>query len=253
MIRNFRTLGVALVAVFAFSALAASAASAQQGKLTTDGSTVTLTAEETPGSALLANSLTGPLGSVTCDGSKYTGHKYTLESETGGVPKNHPLIPVNATTVTITPHYTTHCTAHIPVLGTRPVTVTPNGCDYVFHIGQTTGGANTYGVTADVVCPPNKKIEVHIYKTGSVGHPDADAICTIKVGEANNQGLAGAHLLNTPTPDDVDLTGTFLDIHTESTGTLCGTTTSETADLDIDVTVKGHNSVGVDTGVTVTD
>jgi hypothetical protein len=43
---RLKTLGLALVAVFALSAVAASAASAQQGKLTSDGP-VTLTITET--------------------------------------------------------------------------------------------------------------------------------------------------------------------------------------------------------------
>lgn len=244
MIRNLKTLGLALAAVFAFSALAASVASAQQGKFTSDGP-VTVTGEETAGSALLANAITGPIGNITCDGSKYTGHKYNATP--------HGLISSGETTVTITPHVTTLCTAHIPISGTRPATVTMNGCDYVIHLGQTTGGANTYGVTTDVVCPPTKQIEVHIYKTGSVSHPDADSICTIKIGETNNQGITGLHETSTPVSDDIDLGGTLLDVHTETTGTLCGSSTNETADLHLDVTLKGHNAAGASTGITLTD
>lgn len=260
MIRNFRTLGLALVAVFAFSAVVASAASAQTpGHLTSTGP-VTLTGTETglnptnPGGPdqTYDNALTGPLGTVYCTHTTYTGHAVLTHEQTTTGDK-HALIPSGSTTATITPVYTS-CHAQIPILGSRPATVTLNGCDYVFHIGETTGGGETYGVTADVKCPPGKKIEVHIYKSGSVTHPDADSICTIKVGEENNQGVGGLHLTNTPTPtpDDIDLTGTVADIHTENTGSLCGNGTSETADLDVDVTVKGDNAEGNPTNITIT-
>ncbi|MGC1851611.1 MAG: hypothetical protein WA687_04140 [Solirubrobacterales bacterium] len=252
MTRNLKTLALALVAVLALSALAVSVASAQQGKFTSDGP-ATITGEETAGSPLLANSITGSLGSVTCDGSKFTGHAVLTHAQTTEG-KKHEFLVSGATTATITPHFTTHCTAHLPILGTRPATVTVNGCDLVFHLGQTTGGASTFGLTVDVVCPPNKKMEVHIYKTGSVTHPDADAICTIKIGEENNQGIAGVHQTSTSNPaDDLHIIGPALDIHTETSGTLCGTSTSETADLDVDVTGKGHNGGGALTGVTNTD
>ncbi|MGC1853263.1 MAG: hypothetical protein WA687_12575 [Solirubrobacterales bacterium] len=249
MIRNLKTIGLALVALLALSALAASVASAQnQGTLTSTGP-VTLTGSET--GALLANATTGPLGSITCPGSTYTGHAVLTHAQTTAGSK-HGLITVPATTATITPHYATKCQAHIPILGTRPVTVTMNGCDYVFHIGLTTGGGATYGVTTDIVCPPGKQMEKHIYKTGSVGHPDADTICTLKLGETNNQGIAGLHVVNTA-GGTLGINGTVENVHTESTGSLCGTSTSETADLDIDVTIKGDNGSGVPTEISVTD
>lgn len=66
--RNLKALGLAAVAVLAFSAVAASAASAQQGKLTSDGP-VTLTGEDTGVNFFKA------FGSeVRCPDSKYTGH-----------------------------------------------------------------------------------------------------------------------------------------------------------------------------------
>ncbi|MGC1853262.1 MAG: hypothetical protein WA687_12570 [Solirubrobacterales bacterium] len=252
MIRNLKTMGLALGGLLVLSALVASTASAQQGTLTADGP-VTLTGEETPGSALLANAITAPIGSVTCDGTQYTGHTAMTHAETTAGAK-HKAISIPAIQATITAHYATHCTAHIPVLGTRPATVTMNGCDYVLTLGQTTGGGVTFGATVHFRCPLEKRIEVHIYKTGSVGHPDADSICTLKIGEANNQGLTGGHVTGTGGfDDDLHLTGTLLNIHTEGTGSLCGTTTSETADLHVDVTIKGDDAVGDPTGITVTD
>jgi hypothetical protein len=259
MIRNLKVLGLALVAAFALTALTASIASAQ-GKLTSDG-LVTLTGSETgspnptnPGTPeeFYHNGLTGPFGAVTCNGSTYTGHAVLTHAETTAG-KKHALIASGSTTATITPHYATKCFAHIPVLGTRPATVTMNGCDYVFTIGQTTGGTNTYGLSADVKCPAGKVIEVHIYKKDSINHLDNDVICTIKVGEVNNSDITGAHLTNTPASNDIDIVGAAENVHTENTGSVCGNGTSETADLDVDATVKGHSGAGAETAVSITD
>lgn len=255
MIRNLKALGLALVAVFAFSALSASAASAQseQGTLTADGP-VTLTGEET--GTLFQNAFTNSLGKVTCDGSTYTGHKVLTHSETTAG-KEHELLPSGSTSATITPHYSTHCTAHIAVLGTRPATVTMNGCDYVFDIGSTTPAGNTlgtYGVSADLVCPPEKDVEVEIYKTGQP-HTDPNKLCHITITSAENQDLDGPHLTHTNSggADDFDLFGTFDEVHEEHTGTLCGEGTSDKAELHVDVTIDGHDKDGKDTNVTITD
>jgi hypothetical protein len=254
MIRNLKTMGIALAALFALGALAVSGAAAQeQGTLTSTGS-VTLKGEESPGSTLLANATTGSLGITTCDGSTYTGHAVLTHAETTEG-KSHSLIQVPAAKVTITPHYATHCTAHIPVLGTRPTTVTMNGCDYSYTLGKTTGGIHTYGVTTDITCPLGKQIETHIYRKGSIGHPEADANCTIKIGETNNQDMGGLHIKTTTSPeiDDLHLGGMLQDIHTESSVGMCGGITTETVDLHVDVTLKGLSGAGGLTGITVTD
>lgn len=255
MIRNLKTLGLTLVAVFALSAVAASAASAQ-GKFTSDGSATvkgTETGANPTAGNVYDNVLTsGTLGVFTCNGTTYTGHAPRTHTETT-LGEEHALIPSGSTTATITPHVSTKCAAQVPVIGSRPVTVTMNGCDYLIHLGATTGGGETYGVTIDVKCPPGKVIEVHIYKAGSVTHPDADSVCTFKVGEANNQGLTGLHETGTPVSHDIDLAGTLTGIHTETSGTLCGVNTSKNAALDIDVTLKGYTAAGASTGITLSD
>lgn len=249
MIRNLKALGLALVAMLALGAVVASGASAQNGEAVSEGEApFTLTGEETPESALLANSFGGIVSSsVTCDESTYAGHKY---NETP-----HEFIESGASTVTITPEYNQpNCRAHIPILGTRPATVTTNGCDYVFHIGETTEGENTYGVTADVVCPEGKTIDVEIFKVGSEHKPE-NVICTITVGPQT--GLSGPHLTQTTTgAEHVDLTGTFSNIHAEYKGSLCGHsayTTTTTAFLNVDVTIKAHDEDEEPIKVTIVD
>lgn len=237
MIRNLKALGLALVAMLALGAVMASAASAQNGEATSDEEVpFTLTGEET--GTLLQNSFTSALGNITCDGSTYTGHKY---NETP-----HKYIPPGANTVTVTPHYATKCFTHIPVLGTRPTTVTLNGCDFVLHIGATTGEGDTYGVTADLICPPGKKVEVHVYKATSTEHLDVDSVCTITIAE--QKGLSGPHLTDT-TNGHVDLAGTFINVVYHHTGSLCGEKENQIASLDIDVTLDAHDEEGNTIGV----
>lgn len=243
MTRNLKAIGLALMAAFALSAVAASAASAQVGQLTAP-EPVTLTGTEIAGKV---NALTSPLGSVTCPGSTYTGHAVLTHSQTTEG-KKHELIKTPVSEVTVTPKYI-ECRAHIPILGTRPVTVLMTGCDFDIEAGETTGGEHTYAATAQLTCPPNVEPHVEIFKAGSE-HTVGNRVCTITFAE---QYVTGAHLKHTTLPnDDIDLEGTFTGIKEKHEGTLCGTGEG-TASLDINVTIKGHNALGEDIPVTVTD
>jgi hypothetical protein len=119
-----------------------------------------------------------------------------------------------------------------------------NGCDYVVHIGQTTGGvANTYGGTTDVVCPPNKVIEVHVYNT--TDHTK-EVLCTLKV--TPRTGIIGGHVTNTPASGDLDIFGTLTGtvIHREGLCLLDGKgTKDETAQLHGDVTIKASDGTNI--------
>jgi hypothetical protein len=217
MIRNLKALGLTLVAVFAMSAMVASAASASV--ITSDGA-VTLKGTETGVAG--SNSLSAFGQTLQCPGSTYTGHKVNVTP--------HVLVPSGATETTITPTYV-NCVDQ----ESRPLTVDMNGCDYVFK-DATNVSAGTYSILVDIVCPVNKSIEV----TGGV--------CTLKVGAQTNK--AGFHLTNTGsgTSDDVDLTGEIKTIKASACGGLLNT---EAGIQKSDVTVKGFNSAGVETGVTI--
>jgi len=141
MIRNFKTLGLALIAVLAMNAMAASAAQAQSpGKLTIEGGgTGTLTGTEIgPHTLILAGRV------ITCNVATFHG------SGTSG-----------NTSGTVTPTYG-DCN-FILAPNTFPATVTMNGCDYVFD-DFTTVPAGDYVGTADLVCPPTKDVELHVYE-----------------------------------------------------------------------------------------
>jgi hypothetical protein len=245
MKRIFETLGLTAMAVVLPIVAAVPVASAQQGMLTSDGP-VTMIGSQT--GTLFSNSHTGPLGTATCAGGTATGHKVVTHAETTEG-KSHELVPSGSTTFTITSH-SFNCQVHIPVLGTRPITVTQNGCDVVGHIGQTTGGSNTYGVTADLVCPAGKVAETHVYKAG-LPHSEANQLCLIKVG--SQAGLSGLHITATPASGDFDLQGTLSGVHTENSGSLCGTGTSTNTQLHFDVTINGLNAAGGATQVQITE
>jgi len=249
MTRYLKALGLAMMAAFAFSAIAAGSASAETtvGQLTSDGP-VTLTGTETGPTG--ANALTYPKAGggyekVECAGSTYTGHKVLTHAETTEG-KKHQLLPSGSTTATITPHYNqANCHSFPNPEETFDSTVTMNGCDYVVHTGHKVD-EHTYEATFDVVCPPEKDIEVHTYLGASHGFQ----VCKTTVQPQT--GLEGAHLTHTTEGDDIDIEGTITGIHASKSG-LCGANTTNNATFDIDVTVKGHNAAGEPTEVTVTD
>jgi hypothetical protein len=175
-----------------------------------------------------------------CPGSTFTGHKY---NETP-----HRFIPNGATTITLTPHYKNCAVSGIPI------TVDMNGCDYVLHIGQTTGAAGTYGVTTDIVCPVGQEIRMTLFG-GATKHAESKPFCKIDIKE--QAGLKGLHATNTET-GYFDLSGTLEGLHMLRTNIefpiLCpnNTTTTE-AKYDFDLTVKGLNEAGASTPIALSD
>jgi hypothetical protein len=216
MIHNLKALGLAMAAMFAFSAMAATSASAQtNGKLTVPSPTIL---EGTETGAAANNSFTAFDSGVNCE-STYLGTKENSEE----------ALSSGAETATITPEYT-NCVD--PETGNGR-TVDMNGCDYVFTTGPTTPteATGTYGVKAKVVCPTGKSIQI----TGGA--------CTVTVGGGtNNQDLTGAHLKHTTTgTHDIDLEGTFTNVHAVA----CGFLTTNEAELHIDVTIRGEGGTAV--------
>jgi hypothetical protein len=233
MIRNLKVLGLALVAVFAMSAIAASAASAQNGRITSTGP-VTLDATEI---TTEVNALTAFGGEVKCPGSTITGHE--VGSTTKGVPSG-------AETATLTPDYNQAACVAVFSGTTHKATVTMNGCDYVLHAGTTTGVADTYSATVDVVCPAGASIIVDAYFAAS---NENLKICEITVGPQT--GLAGPTIKDTTT-GDLEVHGTFTGIHASQTGAGCiGGSTTTTGQFHANLTVKGTNGAKENTAISL--
>ena len=243
MIRNLKALGLALVAVLAMSAVAASTASAgvTTGKITSDGP-VTLHGVE-DGTNFFE--YPGEADRVECTGSTFTGHSVlTHEQTTAG--SKHQLIASGSTEVTITPHYNNaHCTA-----GTHTATVTMNGCDYRFYDFTTTAVADQYSYLTDIVCPPNKDIEVHIYFTTHNSFIACSLTIKAQTGItgllATNETDAGGNTTGT-----VTLTGKSENIKASKSG-LCGSGETTAAKYEVNVTASGKDSKGKATPITIT-
>jgi hypothetical protein len=242
MIRNLKILGLALVAVFATSAMVASAAMAQQGLITADGP-VTLTGTET-GAGTNFIKMFGL--QIECPGSTYTGHKVNATP--------HEPIPSGATEITLTPTYKLCKVVSL----NWPMTVTMNGCDFAVKLGNTTATpADTYGVTVSLKCPAGKDVTIDIWTPGTDHEKGLAPMCIIHIGEAANQNRAGLDLTDTTqggTANDIDLTGTLTGLSalkTKSTTDplLCPEATTTTAETGVDMTIKGDSKAGVATGV----
>jgi hypothetical protein len=140
MVRKIKTLGLALVAVFAMSAVVTSAASAAAGTLTTfpAGKTVVGTGEQIGEAAVTLTD--HPIGtgfaSIKC--KKLVGDAVGTVTE-------------GATTVTVTPT-ASECTAF-----GLPATVEHNECTLVMHSGETTGNGGWQVITT-LACPAGKAV-----------------------------------------------------------------------------------------------
>lgn len=233
MARNFRALGLALVAVFALSAVAAQAALGQ-GKLTSDGP-VTLVGTQTGGTG--ANAFTVVGVKTECANAIYTGHQV--------VTTPHQFISSGTSSLTITPHY------GICISQNLPSTIDMNGCDYVFHLGSTTGNGG-YAINFTIVCPSGNHITKTIF-TSAHNHTTNKPFCHITITE-NAAGYAGLEAKNT-TGGHIGIIGTASNImaHKKSpTGSiLCPEEATNTASLHMDLTVTGRNSVTQDTSISL--
>ena len=248
MFRNLKILGLALAALCAISGLAASAASAQQGELTSkqiEGAT--LVGSETGES----NSLKAFGLVVKCVGSTYTGHQYNATP--------HALIPNAATTFTVTPDYKQEAHNCKTTPGNFATTIDMNGCDYVAHLGETTGGVSgTYGVTFDVVCPEGKEVAVTIWTntTDETSKPN-EPFCILRVKAQT--GLKGAHATDTGN-GFIDIQGTVTGIHVDKKNgvadthtLLCPNATTSVAELAVDLTFEGKSEAGDPTSLSISE
>jgi hypothetical protein len=230
--RNLKALGLALVAVVALSAMAASTASAQtNGMLTSDSSPVWIHGEDEPNTT---TPLTAFGGTTECAVATYSGGK--INGTTGGTPKHHEGLVTPASSFTLTPKYS-GCLAS----GVLPETITMNGCDYVIHIGPTVGASNDlYSVTADLVCPENQEVTIDIF--GDAGH--TVPVCTIHIPP--QAGLTGGTLTDEPTSDHITLGGTIGGITMTKTKGAAGVCDNHehtsTGALDLAVTLAGKSA-----------
>lgn len=219
-----KLLVLVLAAASFVGAISASPATAQSGKLTSDGP-VTLEISHAGG----WNAFTVLGYSVECPFSTYTGHQVGSSK----------AIPSGSTTFTVTPTYK-NCTSWSS--GFYSTTIDMNGCDYVMHIGF---GIEPYNVSTDIVCPAEKDIQITVFSSSS----HTFKLCTVTIKP--QVGLTGGGIKNTTgIVNDTEVSGTFRYLKVEQSG-LCGSQTSELGEIDVGLTLRGVNSSGETTGVQV--
>jgi hypothetical protein len=222
MIRNLKTLGVALAAVFALGAVVASAASAQQAFLTSDGPLKELKGTEL---AEGANRLTA-LGTFTHCTASYTGNVEGSETTHG-------------TTFKVVPTYT-NCKSTVLKVNTD---VAMNGCFYVFHLKETKA-ADTYNTLATLICEGTNKPVV------TITAPGGNCVITITPNAAGYPGLTALDTTN----GEIDLKEAATGISVDATGAGCPETgENKPASLDAEVTVQGINSTGGTTEIGISE
>jgi hypothetical protein len=240
MIRNLKTLGLALVAVLAMSAMTASAANAQleDAELTSEASPVTLDGTQEGLQVLTRDGRT-----VSCSVADFHA-----EAEPGD------------TTIDIVPTYE-NCVSNI----NSPATVTMNGCKYRFHLKKDTidhGGGNitsTYTAEAKLTCPPNQKVQIHVYSSHN-NHTNNVNLCTYEFGEQTVGGtidLTNEPVSGVPPVTPKDWIRAHINVasidSTRTTGgaLLCGVESDANGELHGTAILKGTNLAGGDAGITI--
>jgi hypothetical protein len=186
---------------------------------------------------------------VECPESTYTGHQYNV------TPHSH--ISSGSTSITLTPHYNQANHNCLIEPANWPTTINMNGCDYVLHLGVTTGGgAGTYGVTTDIVCPEGQQIAWKVWtSTADETSKPNEPFCVVHIPPQT--GLGGAHATDTGN-GYIDITGAFEGtkaVRTKSAShpVFCPASETSSGKFDIDITVKGINAAGGATSISLSD
>ena len=177
LVRNIKALGLALVAVLAMGAVAA--AGAQAAIHLTTSQSGTDVAGTISGTQTVKAVLSTPKGQVECNKATFAASTATGTNME----------------LTVTPTYE-ECEGF-----GLPATVTMNGCEYTLAT-PTVVAADEYTGEADLVCPANTLVEVHVYL---FKNPWESSLCTVTIGNAAG-GTSGpfGHIIytdetNTPT------------------------------------------------------
>lgn len=228
MTRNLKALGLSLVAVFAMSAMAASAAQATAGHLAweTGATLVTAHQEATGGSQLFKTTA----GSVTCD---------TVTGDASLVGLTNPSASIETTNITYTDSTkeADHCRGP---LGTSPE-IAMNGCQYKFNAGETAAGKTDTTVgTVDITGCTNADKSITINA----------GICTIHVKE-QNVGPVYYHTILEGGVEKVTIEPKVTNIHYVHTG-LCGNGTGTTGEYEGNVIAEAETGTGAARNLKVT-
>jgi hypothetical protein len=245
MVRKLKILGVALAAVFALSAVTASAALAQINMFTSTGP-MKLTGAQT--GIKNENSLTVFGGVLTCANAKYNGFKTLTEAQTKEG-KVHELLPSGSSSVTIAPNYGSCITTQSGL--EFPATVDMNGCDFEFDLGSTIE-LNKYKVKVTEECPFENTIKITAF-SNATKHAANEPFCVKDITKVTNrgEGLTARDTQN----GTIDITGTIenIEVQRESpTGSiLCPKEEIKNGIWHFDLSFTGDNASGLTTTISL--
>jgi len=223
IIRNLKLFGM-VVAALALSGIAASAAQAQQGVLTTGLTPGTHTA------ALLHGTQEGEENYFEAFGQKVECENENVHFTTQATGTDKEL--------TATAEYN-HC-----VQGARPVTVNMTSCDYFFQQPETDEAGLMTGLV-NLECDEGDFIDVTVYTEGTPTNHSANVYCNIRVFPKKNM----THVLYTDGGvteagyDDVTLDVNVSNVHATAKGAGCSfglDVTTEAAHYVSKVTLTGE-------------
>jgi len=233
MIRNLKALGLALVAIFAMSAVVASAAHATAASFSWDSGTTRLTgtAASIADGGTQKTTITGGALSISCD-TVYANASVAGTSATS-ITTDTKITYTNSAEEAAGEKHT--CTNN---LGGK-VTLSTTDCNYRFNAGETVTASSSKG-TMDIVCP-----------AGSTGFTVTSAgLCTIHTFAQNGLGPVNYSTMTGP-PEDITIEFNITNKTYTHTG-LCGNATKADGTYTGKITVKGSNASGGQTNVTVT-
>jgi hypothetical protein len=232
MTGKLKALGLALIAMLAISAIVAAAAQAEEGTFTLEGEQgfIHATREQ-------------PLSSPVDYFQTASGNKLACES----IHYSSGTLTGNSNKVTITPDYTDHTQgSNCKMDNVLKVTITENGCAFVFYHLTTVAGKTDYTTTVEIECPAGKALETHVHKLLS-----SEIACTTTIksqtlnGTLTVENMAGLE----GHPTDLTLSGSINipSIQHNKESTLCGGAKNETLEpvytyvISSPLTVTGTN------------
>lgn len=233
MIRKFKALGLALVAVFAMSAMVATAAQATSGTVTffpSNAQGVTFTAEQ-----IGEHIFTLTDHKVTVEGKEEFANTKCKKAVFDAVG----TVAAGATSVTVTPTYS-ECKSF-----GLTATIDHNGCNYILH--SKTKIVSGWDVETTLTCPAGKGITI------------TAATCEVTVSPQSLPHTSEVTNAGVSSPE----TGMDLHLHTDITGInytvnkdgigcpLSGTGNFVNGDYDGTTTIKAHDVNGNPVGITL--
>jgi hypothetical protein len=234
MIRNLKAMALALAAVCAMGAIAASAAQAEKpAQLTAEMGTVKI-----DGTQIAPGTFVRLARKVTCEHVSTTG----------------PGVNGITTIEEVAPTFT-NCKDEVL---DKPATVNMNGCTFKFHLtADAKSPEDTWTAISDLICAPGPA-SLTIYN--NAGH--TEVLCKFTFAEQLNKVTteltnipAGTKVNGKATPKDFIIAdinvGAIKSKRTEGSAVVCGAEENETATLTLEAHLWGTNAAQEITGITV--